>query len=340
MCPPEAPQDPSNQLLFMKRSIVLGVDIAKRTFDVCWREQGQPLRLASFGNDPAGFAELCQWLGTVEGARVGMEATGSYWVALATELRARGALVYVLNPAYVRGHGEARGRRQKTDRADAALIADYVWRNEDECEAWEPVPEELAELRELMRLYQDVTQTAAALGQRREGLRTAAARALLEEVSAAVKGFAKKVLKGARAHARKHESLRREVECLESIKGVGAVSALALAAELPRGRAARQVACWAGVTPGEFESGSSVRKKPRLCKKGSDYVRKLLYWPAITALRCNPAMQEFGERMKKSDHSKMQVVGAAMHKLLRWAVGVLNTGKKFDPSLHGPPAKT
>jgi transposase len=240
--------------------------------------------------------------------------------------------VYLLNPAYVKAHGQSRGQRGKTDRIDAALIADYLATHRPDCEPWQPLPSELEELRELMRLYNDVRGAAASLGQRRAGLRTSVARALQEQIAKTVKQFAQRILKAAREHARRHVSLARPVENLQTIKGVGEISALTFVAELPRGRAARSVAAWAGVTPRPYESGTSVRKRPKLCKQGSDYVRQSLYWPAVTALRCNPVMQEFARRLEKSGHNKMQRVGAAMHKLVRWASAIIHNGQPFDPA--------
>ena len=318
----------------MSESIIVGVDIAKAKFDAAiLGGPGRAARAQAFANNPEGFAALRAWVGGAR-AQVGLEATGAYWMSLAEDLRRAGWTVFLLNPAYVKAHGAAAGRRHKTDRADAALIADYVRLHA--CEPWEPLPAELAELRELMRLYADVTAAAAALGQRREGLRTAAALGLQKEVAGLVSSFARKILQAARGHARAHETLRAPVACLKSIKGVGEVTALTLAAELPRGRSARSVANWAGLVPRHFESGQSVRQEPRLSKMGSDYVRRILYWPAITALRCNPAMRPFQERLRESGHCTMEIIGAAMHKVLRWAVGVLNSGVKFDPSLHVP----
>jgi transposase len=313
-------------------SVFLGIDIAKAKFDACLCAPGQAPRQSSFRNDPSGFAALRQWVGSVGPLRVGLEATGAYWMGLAHALHGLGWEVYVLNPAYVKAHGQACGQRHKTDRVDAALIADFMARHE--CEPWQPLPAELEELRELMRLYQDIVGVGAGLAQRREGLRTAGARALLEEITGLVQAFAQRVLRRAQEQARAHPELQKPVDSLRSIKGIGVVSALTLTAELPRGRSARSVACWAGVTPRFFESGTSVRRTPKICKQGSDYVRQMLYWPAITALRCNPAMQPFKERMAQSGHNKMQTIGGAMHKLLRWAVGVINSGQTFDPSIH------
>jgi transposase len=317
----------------MKTEMILGIDVAKAKFDVCLI-LGQGQKQTAFPNTPAGLEQLQSWLQThrVQNLHVGIEATGSYWMSLAHDLYRRGATVFLLNPAYAKAHAQAQGRRSKTDRVDARLIADYVAKHE--CEAWAPLPAELEELRELMRLYADVTAAAASMAQRREGLRTALAQQLQLQVTESLRNFAKKILQSARTHARQNPSLEQPVRCLESIKGVGPVTALILAAELPRGRAARSVAAWAGVTPRQFESGETVHKRPKLCKQGSDYVRRSLYWPAITALRFNPAMQAFAHRLQKAGLNQMQIIGAAMHKLLRWAVGVIDSQKPFDPSLH------
>jgi transposase len=215
---------------------------------------------------------------------------------------------------------------------DARMIADYVATHD--CEAWAPLPAEIEELRELMRLYGDLVGITVSLRQRREGLRTAMARMLQAQITATLKEFTRKVLKAAQAHARRHPTLKQPVECLRTIKGVGPVTALVLTAELPRGRAARTVAGWAGVTPRHFVSGKTIHKKPKLCKQGNDHVRHSLYWPAITALRCNPAMQPFARRLQQVGLNKMQIIGAVMHKLLRWSVAVMESQKPFNPSLH------
>jgi transposase len=238
----------------------------------------------------------------------------------------------LLNPAYVKAHGQGQGQRSKTDRVDARLIADYL-RTHD-CEPWAPLPAELEQLRELMRLYADVTALAASMAQRKESLRTSLAAKLQAEVTASLQQFAKQILQTAQAQARQHPSLAQPIRCLRSIKGIGPVTALTLTAELPRHRAARSVAGWAGVTPRQFVSGDTVYKRPKVCKQGSDYVRHVLYWPAITALRFNPAMQAFGQRLQQRGLNKLQIIGAAMHKLLRWAVGVINSEKSFDLSFH------
>jgi transposase len=157
---------------------------------------------------------------------------------------------------------------------------------------------------------------------------------LQAQVTQALRTFAKQILATARQHVRQHPSLEQSFEHLDSITGVAQVTALVLLAELPLGRSARSVAAWAGVTPRQHESGTSILVRPKMCKQGCDYLRQTLYWPAITALRCSPHMKVFARRLEDAGLTKMQIVGAAMHKLLRWSVGVINSKKMFDPSLH------
>jgi transposase len=95
-------------------------------------------------------------------------------------------------------------------------------------------------------------------------------------------------------------------------------------------RSARHAAAYAGLTPRHCESGTSVRGRTSLSKIGSARIRKALYWPAITALRCNPLLRAFGQRLRERGKTKMVVIGAAMRKLVHLAYGVLKTGQPFN----------
>ncbi len=93
------------------------------------------------------------------------------------------------------------------------------------------------------------------------------------------------------------------------------------------------LAAFAGLAPRPHESGSSVRRKTRLTKTGAPRLRKALYFPAVAAIRYNPYVKELSERMRARGKCPMQVIGAAMRKLLHLAYGVLKSGRPFDPEL-------
>ena len=116
-----------------------------------------------------------------------------------------------------------------------------------------------------------------------------------------------------REHIGNHPDLKRRRDLLQSIPGVGEVSAATLLAELgdmAQFRSARQVAAFVGLAPRLHESGTSVRARSSLCKMGRPRLRRALYFPALSALRCNPAIRAMAERLRAAGKSKMTVVGA------------------------------
>jgi transposase len=137
-----------------------------------------------------------------------------------------------------------------------------------------------------------------------------------------------------RSHIDSHPGLKRQSELLDTIPGIAETTAAVLLAEVPdikEYKSARQMAAFAGLVPRERQSGSSVRGRVRLSKIGNARLRKALYFPAITALRCSPFFHEWAEGLRQRGKSKMAVVGAAMRKLVHLAYGVLKTGRPFDP---------
>ena len=97
-------------------------------------------------------------------------------------------------------------------------------------------------------------------------------------------------------------------------------------------KSARQVAAYAGLVPRERRSGSSVRGRTCLSKIGNARLRKALYFPAMTALRCSSFFKAWADGLRERGKCKMAVIGAAMRKLIHLAFGVLKTGKPFDPN--------
>ena len=95
---------------------------------------------------------------------------------------------------------------------------------------------------------------------------------------------------------------------------------------------AAQFTAYAGVTPRQFRSGPSVRWRTRISKCGSAHLRTALYFPAMVALRHNPVVRAFGERLRANGLPPKAVVVAAIRKLLHLVYGVLKSGRPFDPN--------
>ncbi len=109
-----------------------------------------------------------------------------------------------------------------------------------------------------------------------------------------------------------------------------AANLLAECGDIAKYEGGRQLAAYAGLSPQERLSGSSVRGRTRLCKIGSARLRKSLYMPAVVGLRYNPAVQAFAERLRARGKHTRSILGAIMHKYLHWVYGVLKSGRPFD----------
>jgi transposase len=310
--------------------------VSKAALDACLLTADGRSKESAFGNDARGYAALMAWaVRHAAGAPVHfcLEATGPYSEAPALAICDAGQVVSVVNPTRVKYAGLMRGRGNKTDPADARLIAEYAARENPR--PWQPPAPEVRELQALVRRRDDLRAMAA----REKGrLDSPALRgAARKSVARAVKFLAReadRVQAQADALIAASPALRADRDLLESIPGVGRQTAATVLAELPavdRLGSAQSAAAYAGLAPREFRSGASVRRRTRLSKAGNARLRKALYMPTLTAVRFNPLLRSFFARLVAAGKPRMQAVGACMRKLAMICYGVLKNRTPFDP---------
>jgi transposase len=311
---------------------VLGIDIAKATFDVALLLPDGKIRRKSCANTPAGFADLTRWLERhgASSVHASLEATGTYGDALAHYLYDAGHVISVLNPAVTHAYAASRLARAKTDRIDAALIARYT--ATEQPAAWTPAPREVRELQALIRRLDALQGMRTQESNRLEaGPLVPAVRASLETVIATLTAEIKAVQRQIHGHVDQHPGLRDQRDLLVSIPGIGEATAAVLIAELfdKRYSSARQAAAFAGVVPRVCEPGT-LKARGRLVKIGPGRLRKALYFPALTGLRFNPTLRALQARLRAAGKPPMVIIGAAMRKLIHLAFGVLKSGRAYD----------
>ena len=314
----------------------LGVDIAKLKFDVCLIKETGKAKHKVFTNTKHGFEQLVIWLNSHQAGslHVCLEATGSYGEALALHLFDAGYRVSVVNPAAVKAFAASRLTRTKTDKVDAELIARFCLLQQPQ--AWQSPAPAVRQLQALVRRLESLIEMRVAEENRlSSGVSIEAVRHSLEEHIAYLVAEIKQTELMIREHIGNHPDLKQKSDLLDSIPGIGATTAALLLAEITdfkQYKSARQVAAYAGLVPRERRSGSSVRGRTCLSKIGNARLRKALYFPAMTALRCSGFFQQWASGMRERGKSKMAVIGAAMRKLIHLAYGVLKTGMPFDPN--------
>ena len=313
----------------------LGIDVSKAWLDVILLREGVPSEKGQFDNSNQGFRQLQHFLKKrkVKALHACLEATGYYGAEAALFLHQAGYGVSVVNPARIKAYAESQLSRTKTDAGDAALIADCC--RTQQPAAWTPPPREQQELQALVRHLENVQDMRQQeVNRRQAGIPSETILKTLDEHIAFLDQQIADLLRLIHDHIDRHPHLRQQRDLLTSIPGIGDITAFKLLAEIVDVQifdSARQQAAFAGLTPRERRSGSSVRGRTRLSKRGSPRLRSALYFPAIVAQRHNPILQAFAQRLLAAGKSKMQVVAAVMRKLLHLVFGILKSGHPFDP---------
>ncbi len=310
-------------------NVILGLDISKANFDAVLILGDAKPRHKAFPNTPAGFERLQEWLGDTQ-VYACLEATNTYGDALARFLHAQGHTVSVVNPAQIKAFGGSQLSRTKTDKADALRIAQFCQMHQPP--PWTPPTPEAAALQALVRRLESL-QEMRQMEQNRLDTSSPIVRDEIQDHVAYLAAQIEKTEQAIRDHIDLNPTLKEQRALLVSIPGIADTTAAVVLAELldvSQFTDARQVAAFAGLVPRLRQSGSSVRGRSCLSKIGSPRLRKCLYFPAMTALRFNPAIRAMGERLKANGKCKMVIIGAAMRKLLCLAFGVLKSGRPFD----------
>jgi transposase len=315
-------------------SNTLGIDVSKDSLDVVLIDGSRQLHKV-FSNNGVGHKHLHNWLVAqrVGQSHVCLEATGQYGEEVAEFLYQRSYPVSVVNPARIKRYGESKLHRNKTDKADAALIAEFCQREKPPL--WEPLSTEVKHLRALVRRLDDLQ---SAYQQERNRLLCGEKDAwVLGDLQMHLRYLQERIQAARQAiqhHVEQHSSLSSQQALLISIPGIGKLTAARLLAEIGDISAfedAPQLAAYAGLNPKGFRSGSSVHKKTRISKEGRAFLRYILYMPAIVARKHNPIIMEFCKRLVERRLAEMAIVVAAMRKLLHIVFGVLKNKAPFDP---------
>lgn len=325
----------------MKVSYILGIDISKDKFDVCLLapEQDQILAQHYFTNKPAGFKQLQRWLRQHNAAKVHacMEATSCYADGLGLFLHEQQHQVSIVNPRRIRHYANSLLVRTQNDAIDARIIARFCATQAPRL--WSPPPADLRQLRELTRLRHFFVAQHQRL-QNRLHTQSKSLVKLLRRHLRQLENTIEELQTSIATFLDEHEPLARQVALVDSISGIGPVTAAAAVAELPpveHLKHAGQAVALAGLDPRRKTSGTSVCGVPRLSKMGSRPLRAALYMAAVTALRCNPPVRAQAERLRNKGKSGKTVVCAAMRKLMRLIFGVLKHGQSFDPNWQKRP---
>jgi transposase len=320
-----------------KKLASVGVDVSKAKLDVALPLAGGKFRDKVVANNRKGFAELVAWLARhgVSTAHVCMEATGAYWEEFAEYLADAGFKVSVVNPAHIKSYGESLGSRSKTDKADARVIAQFC--AERRPALWLAPSPAVRALRALVRRRDALVELRTQELNRKEVASQPPVLKSIEEVLAHLDKQIKEIERQINDHIDKDPTLKEQSRLLQTIPGVGNITTGMLLSHYGgqlRFATTGQAVAFGGLDTRHRESGSSVRGKPRMSKKGDSRMRATLYMPAVVAMTRTAWGKTFAKRLTQAGKPKMVIIGALMRKMVEMAYAILKSGKPFNPALH------
>lgn len=316
-----------------KSTIFVGIDISKDVFDVYDSEAGH----CQFGNDEKGFKSFIEQLTTAHWCV--MEATGCYHQRLAIALFESRLRVSVINPLIIKRFIQMKLEQVKTDKGDSKMICLYA--GEQALELWSPEPDYIVECKALqgvVRLY---------LKQR------TALKNTFHSMSAGKRGKGKlkgSIVRQIKCSDKEIELLEKEIENLirthgqglytglNTIPGVGRKTSMLLIVSTNGFRdfeSSRQLSSYFGLAPNERSSGSSVRGRPRISKRGDSLVGNHLFLCSFTACIHNPQCKALYDRIVSKGKSKKLALIAVCNKLIKQAYGISRSGLDYDKNYVG-----
>ena len=306
----------------------IGIDVAKQYFDLHILETGQDRRMENSAGGIAKFVALCN---KIKPELIVMEATGGYELILAATVQAEGFAVAVVNPRRIRDFARAAGQIAKTDKLDARIIAQFA-------ATMEPMPtEQISEntqkLKALMARRDQLVGLHTAESNRLEHANGKEIRRSIAAVLKVIESQLKTIDRQITEHIDNTPRLRQRSEILDSVPGIGPTTANMLVTELPElGRLnRRQIAALVGVAPIARDSGTFRGK--RTTGGGRKKIRSRLFMPTLVAVRHNPVLRAYYNKLLGRGKCKMVALVAVMRKLICIMNTMAKNNQKWDPNL-------
>lgn len=290
----------------------IGIDVSKAKLDVHLLNERKDVQ---FENSGSGIKECIKMCLKVKPELVVMEATGGYEYLTAAKLSGEGLPVAVVNPRRIRDFAKAIGMTAKTDKIDARVIAVFA----ANCR---PMPQgriddNSRKLKALTARRQQLLDMRTAENNRTEHAIDKEICRSIEVVIGTIGREIEKVDRQIGDHIDSMPQLKQKVESLRSVPGIGDTTAAMLVSELPElGKFnRRQIAALVGVAPINRDSGTFRGK--RMTGGGRRNVRSRLFMPTLVAIRYNPVLKKYYQRLvDEKGKMKMVAIIAAMRKLL------------------------
>jgi transposase len=304
--------------------VAVGIDVAKATLDLHLLPAGQAHNLP---NTAAGHEQLRKALPNPANCLIVLEATGGYEREVVADLTEAGYRVAVINPKRARDFAKALGLAAKTDRIDARVLA--LFAEKVQPAPIQKTPEKQAEIQQLVARRRQLIEFRTQESNRWEVTRAKLARKSIQTMLNTLQRQIHDIEGAIEALVESDEEWRNKAKLVESVPGLGEVTAATVVADVPElGKLNRQqISALVGLAPYNRDSGTMKGK--RTISGGRKAVRCVLYMAAIAAKRCNPVIKAFADRLAQHGKPFKVIITACMRKLLVILNAIVKSGRPW-----------
>jgi transposase len=330
----------------MKFKFFIGIDVSKLTLDLCVMINNQKIILSKIENSSKGLQSFWKDLTKVsdfkiEEALFCMEHTGIYNHHLLDFLQRKKANICLENPVQIKySNGMQRG---KNDQVDAARIAIYASKENENLKLWQPPRDIIKVLKNLSVLRTRLISAKKLLaGPAKETkLFDKKAGALMSSCCAATIRNLEKDLKKVedKIHhiVQSDPILKRLFEITMSINGVGVIIATELIICTNEFKAisnAKKFACYAGIVPFEYISGTSMKSRSKVSHRANKRMKMLLHLGALTAIKCNQDVNNYYQRKVTEGKNKMLVINSIRNKIVHRIFACVRENRLYEKNYN------
>ena len=317
-----------------------GVDISKKTVDISLLHL-QIMKHRKFSNDPEGMSELLQWLKELkiheDETIFCMEATGLYCFTLTHFLASKGMDVWVEHAMNIKkANGLARG---KNDKVDSQRIATYCSKNLENIRLWKPMDATIEKIKNLASLRDRLVETQkrliAPINEFEDVENIEMANLLRKTIKKSITAI-ESDLKSTEAKiveiVNADDNLKKLYKIITSVIGIGFVTAVNLIIHtngFTIMNDSRKLACYCGVAPFEYSSGTSIRGRTKVHFMANKKLKCNLHMASLSAVKLDVDLKKYYERKVSEGKSKMSVLNAVKNKLLARVVACVNNEREY-----------
>jgi transposase len=312
--------------IMSEQGVFVGIDVSKKHLDVGILPEGKVFKVE---NRQEGWEQLAERLQALNPSLVVMEATGGYQGPVSAVLALAGLPVVVVNPRQVRDFAKATGTLAKTDKIDALIIAAFGQAVRPPVRPLKSEQEQ--DLADLLARRRQLIQMRTAEKNRLSSAPKRIRKQIMEHIEW-LESQLKYVDKDVQGMIRNSPVWQEKANLLASVPGVGKVTAATLLACLPElgDLDRRQIAALAGLAPFNKDSGK-FRGRRRIWG-GRAAVRAVLYMAIVSAIRFNPVIRDFYQRLRQAGKGYKVAATAAMRKLLTIMNAMLKANSSWSPA--------